>query len=80
MATLMLEEGGTDFEIQYSSVEEYRERADHARLKMAPFLVGGAEVTVYYGQSVIYSLTVVRGILFCMINWNHISVLWNQLE
>jgi len=40
----MLDEGGADFEIEYVSVGEYRERLDCARMKMAQFLVGGAEV------------------------------------
>jgi hypothetical protein len=47
---------------------------------MASFLIGGAEVTLNNGQSVISSMTVVRGNLFYMINWNPICVLWNQME
>jgi len=31
------------------SIGEYRESLDHARVKMAPFLVGGAEDTVKMG-------------------------------
>jgi len=35
----MLEEGGAYLEIEYVSVGEYRERLDHARVKMAQLLV-----------------------------------------
>jgi hypothetical protein len=80
MATLMLDEGGADFETQYASVREYRERLDRAVLKTAPFLVGCAEVMANNGESVISPLTVVRGNLFYMVNWNPTCVLWNQLE
>jgi hypothetical protein len=80
MAILILDEGGTDFEMEYESIGEYRERLDFARVKTAQFLVGGAEVMVNNGQSVISSLAVIRGNLFYMINWNPICVLWNQLE
>ena len=61
MATLMLDEGEADFEIEYVSVEEYRERLDRARVKMAQFLVGCAQVMVNKGQSVISSPTIGRG-------------------
>jgi hypothetical protein len=80
MATLMLDEGGADLEMEYESMGEYRERLDHARVKTAQFLVGGAEDMVNNGQSVISSLAIIRGNLFYMINWNPICVLWNQLE
>jgi hypothetical protein len=49
---------------------------------MAPFCVGGGEVIVENGQSVIPSLTVVRRNLFYMINWNNICVIgfnWSGL-
>ena len=45
---------------------------------MAPFLVGGAEVMVKKGQSVISSLIVVRGNLFYTIKWNTICVIGNN--
>ena len=45
--------------MEYVRVGEYREILDCARVKTAPFLVGGAEVTVKNGQSVISSLAVV---------------------
>jgi len=40
----MLDEGGADFEIEYVSIGEYRERLDRARVKTAQFLVGAAEI------------------------------------
>ena len=39
------------------SIGEYRERLDHARVKMAQFLFGCAQVVVNNGQSVISSPT-----------------------
>jgi hypothetical protein len=45
--------------MEYVSAGEYRESLHRARVKIAPFLVGGAEVTVKNGQSVISSLAVV---------------------
>ena len=38
MTTLMLDEEGTDFEIEYASAEEYNKKMDHARVKMNTFL------------------------------------------
>ena len=66
--------------MEHKSIGKYRERLDFASVKMAQFLVGGAEVMVNNGQSVISSLAVIRGNLFYMINWNPICMLWNQLE
>lgn len=61
MTTLNLDEGGADFEVEYASVGEYRERLDPARMTTAQFLVGCAQVVVNNGQSVISSPTVHRG-------------------
>ena len=54
MVALMLE-------IEYMSAGEYRERLDHARLKMAQFLVGGAQVVLNNWQCVVSSAAVGRG-------------------
>jgi hypothetical protein len=57
----MLDERWADFEIEYMSKGEYREGLDHARVKMAQFLVGCAQVILNIGQCVISFPTVVRG-------------------
>jgi len=44
------------------SAGEYRERLVHARVKMAQFLVGCAQVVVNNGQSVVSSRPLVEGI------------------
>jgi hypothetical protein len=54
MVTLMLSEEGTAFEIEYSSVEEYRERMEHAWVKMEQSWVGRTQVIVNNGQSVFF--------------------------
>jgi hypothetical protein len=61
MATLVLNEGGADFKIEYESVGEYRERLDCARVKTAQLLVGCAQAMLNMGQSVISSPAVGRG-------------------
>jgi hypothetical protein len=61
MATLMLDEGGTVFEIEYMSTGEYRERMYHPRVKMAQFLVGCAQVILNIGQCVLSFPTIGRG-------------------
>ena len=61
MATLILDEGGADFEIDYVSTGEYREGVVHARVKMAQFLFGCAQVVVNIVQFVISFPTVCTG-------------------
>ena len=61
MTTLMLDEGRADFEIEYASVGEYREKLDPARVKTPQFLVGCAQVMLNIGQQVIFFPNVGRG-------------------
>jgi hypothetical protein len=50
MATLMLDEGGADFEIEYVSVGEYREKLVPAGVKTPQFFIGCAQVVLNIGQ------------------------------
>lgn len=56
----MLDEEGADFKKEYSSVEECRERIDHAVVKMEQFLAGRTEVIVHNGQLVVSTLAICR--------------------
>jgi len=60
MATLMLDKGGADFEIEYVSVGECRERLVPVGVKTPQFLVGCAQV-LNIGQQVISFPNVGRG-------------------
>jgi hypothetical protein len=74
MATLMSEEGGAVLEIEYASLRKCRERLDHARVKMAAFLIGCAQVVVNNEKCVIFSLAVGSGNLrFCQIHLKNFS-------